>query len=611
MLSSCLGYVSRTPGRTVDPALRASRVANTDGHAHAAPQCRCTRRDRSGGAYRSGNLLPSLWRLPRQPSIAQHRGHLPAALLTRWRGRAAQLRAAAHLLGLLKGEAPPAEVITRTQRRIEGVTSHRSRILNARDATTFRGIPVTTVPRTLVDLAKYLSLDALARACHEAGVRYGTTPTAVEAVLARRPNSPGAKKLRRVVHGDVHVTLSKLEAHFLDLLRDAGLPLPVTNRPAGSRRVDCRWPEHGLTVELDGYRFHNSRHSGNRTGVASGRRGRGATSFTAIAMATSSSTRGPRSRNSTCPSLLAQRPLLLRLDREAEQRAAERVAERAADEDRVGNPAERAVLRAARTPALSSISEPPLAGAARSVWVPVSASSKTWVEKRSASFSTTVSVTRPRPSGVDSQTTRAPLAGHRASARAAARSPPRSSASAPRRSTAASACGGVSGNARAALSRPHRPYTSCTISSIDDFTESRNGPHLLHQPRVLRAALCGERVVAAGAPLRVLPLALDQPAPLELAQQRVHRVRVHRQHAGRHRPDALHQLVAVARPLVDQVQDEQRQDRAPAQLAGERVLRLRGQERRRLRCRPACATASRTASLVRFLPAIPDGHCYV
>ena len=138
---------------------------------------------------------------------------------------------------------------------------HRSRGLDARDATTFRGIPVTSVPRTLIDIAADLSLDALARACHEAGVRYGTTPKAVEAVLARRPTSPGAKKLRRVIHGDVHVTLSKLEAHFLELLRNAGLPLPVTNRPAGGRRVDCRWPEHRLTVELDGYRFHNSRHS--------------------------------------------------------------------------------------------------------------------------------------------------------------------------------------------------------------------------------------------------------------------------------------------------------------------------------------------------------------
>jgi very-short-patch-repair endonuclease len=30
---------------------------------------------------------------------------------------------------------------------------------------------------------------------------------------------------------------------------------------AGGRRVDCRWPERTLTVELDGYRYHRSRHA--------------------------------------------------------------------------------------------------------------------------------------------------------------------------------------------------------------------------------------------------------------------------------------------------------------------------------------------------------------
>ena len=201
------------------------------------------------GVYRVGHRAPSI------------EATYLAAVLAAGEGALLNGRAAAHLFGVTKGTAPTPEVIARTQRRIEGVTMHRSRGLDARDATTFRGIPVTSVPRTLIDIAADLSLDALARACHEAGVRYGTTPKAVEAALARRPTSPGAKKLRRVIHGDVHVTLSKLEAHFLELLRNAGLPLPVTNRPAGGRRVDCRWPEHRLTVELDGYRFHNSRHS--------------------------------------------------------------------------------------------------------------------------------------------------------------------------------------------------------------------------------------------------------------------------------------------------------------------------------------------------------------
>ena len=57
------------------------------------------------------------------------------------------------------------------------------------------------------------------------------------------------------------MTLSKLESGFLTLLRKNGLALPETNRVAGGRRVDCRWPERRLTVELDGYRYHRSRHA--------------------------------------------------------------------------------------------------------------------------------------------------------------------------------------------------------------------------------------------------------------------------------------------------------------------------------------------------------------
>jgi hypothetical protein len=104
-------------------------------------------------------------------------------------------------------------------------------------------------------------MNRLARACHEAGVLYETTPAQIESVLKRRPSSPGATTLRSIVRGEVRVTLSKLEARFLELLGDAGLPFPVTNRLAGGRRMDCRWPEHRLTVELDGFRFHRSRYA--------------------------------------------------------------------------------------------------------------------------------------------------------------------------------------------------------------------------------------------------------------------------------------------------------------------------------------------------------------
>lgn len=168
--------------------------------------------------------------------------------------------AAAFLFAVIRGHVPTPLVLTSTKRRVRGVTTRRSHNLRD-DATTWRGIPVTTVPRTLVDLAAILPSDELARACHEAWVKHHTGPEQIEKVLALRPNTPGAGKLRRILRGDVPVTLSALESRFLTLLREHGLPLPETNRRVGGSLVDCRWPEHWLTVELDGYRYHSSRHA--------------------------------------------------------------------------------------------------------------------------------------------------------------------------------------------------------------------------------------------------------------------------------------------------------------------------------------------------------------
>jgi very-short-patch-repair endonuclease len=124
-----------------------------------------------------------------------------------------------------------------------------------------RSIPITTVPRTLTDLAADLPRDALARALPEAADRFKTTPAQVDAGLQRRPRCPGAPKLRKILHGDAPIILSALEKRFIDMLQHHGLPLPHTNRRAGAHYVDCRWPAQRLTVELDGYRFHSSRHA--------------------------------------------------------------------------------------------------------------------------------------------------------------------------------------------------------------------------------------------------------------------------------------------------------------------------------------------------------------
>jgi len=90
-------------------------------------------------------------------------------------------------------------------------------------------------------------------------------------VLARRPKTPGAAKLQTILRGDVHVTLSRLESRFLELLREEGLPLPVTNNVAGTHRVDCRWPDHRLTSSSTATRTTTPATPGSRTAAASGR----------------------------------------------------------------------------------------------------------------------------------------------------------------------------------------------------------------------------------------------------------------------------------------------------------------------------------------------------
>jgi hypothetical protein len=181
------------------------------------------------GVYRVGHQAPSV------------EASYLAAVLAAGDGAVLSGRAAAHLWGLVKGPPAAPVVITATERRIEGVRTQRSRQIEPADVTTFNAIPITTVPRTLVELAAELHVDGLARACHEAGVRYGVTPKAVEAVLGRRPSSPGAGNLRRIIKGDVRVTLSTLERRVGEapkvVAARSGLPLPLSVLLPGVARV--------------------------------------------------------------------------------------------------------------------------------------------------------------------------------------------------------------------------------------------------------------------------------------------------------------------------------------------------------------------------------------
>jgi hypothetical protein len=201
------------------------------------------------GVYRVGHRAPSV------------EARYMAAVLAGGPTAVLSGRAAAYLFGLLKGRAPAPEVTATACRRIPRVLTHRARRLEERDVTRYRGIPVMTVARTLVDLAGVLSLDDLARACHEAEVRRTVDAKAVIEAVARRPHTKGVWKLREILEGEVRVTLSELERVFLVLVDSIERPPPRTNRLVDERYVDCHWPEHRLIVELDSYRYHHTRHA--------------------------------------------------------------------------------------------------------------------------------------------------------------------------------------------------------------------------------------------------------------------------------------------------------------------------------------------------------------
>ncbi len=163
-----------------------------------------------------------------------------------------------HLLKVFRGAPPPPEVTTSAAsgRKRPGIRIHRS-ALHPLDIADFEGIRITTLPRMLLDLAPRLTPEQLARACHEAWVRQGTAPDMVEACIARNPRKPGITKLRRALLADV--TLSVLEDAFVALLASYRLPPARTNIDVRGDKVDCHWPDIGLTIELVSYRFHASR----------------------------------------------------------------------------------------------------------------------------------------------------------------------------------------------------------------------------------------------------------------------------------------------------------------------------------------------------------------
>jgi very-short-patch-repair endonuclease len=83
---------------------------------------------------------------------------------------------------------------------------------------------------------------------------------AIDAALDRANGRRGTGRLRRLLDDldDAPPTRSEMERRFLQLLREASLPSPITNGQVNGYEVDFHWPDARLIVETDGRAAHDN-----------------------------------------------------------------------------------------------------------------------------------------------------------------------------------------------------------------------------------------------------------------------------------------------------------------------------------------------------------------
>jgi very-short-patch-repair endonuclease len=189
------------------------------------------------------------------------KSHLIAAVYAGGEEALASYRAGGKLWGVLRGSQPIEVTGPRSREVANGFILHRSRCIHEEDRALIDNIPVTSLARTLVDLADVLPEEQLANAVHEAEVKRLFDLTQVQRVLDRLPGRQGRHKLQRVLsaYRDVQpFTRSRGERLVLRMCEDHGLPNPRTNTWVHSQEVDFFWPEANLVLEFDGGAVHRT-----------------------------------------------------------------------------------------------------------------------------------------------------------------------------------------------------------------------------------------------------------------------------------------------------------------------------------------------------------------
>jgi very-short-patch-repair endonuclease len=125
------------------------------------------------------------------------------------------------------------------------------------DARSRAGLRVHRVPA--LERADIRVRDGMAVA-EAVGLRH-TSARELEQALARAPGRTGTARIRALLEAGTEPAdvRSRCERMILTLIRRANLPEPLVNKPLHGFRIDMRWPEHRLALEIDGHRFHATR----------------------------------------------------------------------------------------------------------------------------------------------------------------------------------------------------------------------------------------------------------------------------------------------------------------------------------------------------------------
>jgi hypothetical protein len=197
-------------------------------------------------------------------TLLRPEGHRLAAVLACGPGAVLSHRSAAAHWELLATSQQRIDVTApRTRQGVPGIRLHTSRSLDAQDTTRHEGIPITTVHRTLLDLAATTRADQLENALAQAMHLQLYDQRAIDDVIARSNGHRGTKVLEEATRQEPQITKSMWEIRMLRLVRSAGLPEPICNEALhapdhGECHPDFYWPAHGLIVETDGWEAHRT-----------------------------------------------------------------------------------------------------------------------------------------------------------------------------------------------------------------------------------------------------------------------------------------------------------------------------------------------------------------